>query len=340
MADIGSFFTSTVVRRLIPKVSDLILTRNELLKYLKKSKCIHFGKGGDGFDYRVRSTRSTIGGSTSDWGTRTFATTQPWVKLTGAYCQYTWNLAVSLLQMHRNQNADDTSKMFNMVAEQLNELRQSATYQLAQHAYTGKTVTYAGDKSTPIDGLDDIISATNTYGGVDRSVAAGAYLRAQVNTVAKFTADTDGIGVNDGLQSMDLTWMSCSKGKQVGDSIPTDVAVEKDAPDSILCDAASFRAYKWSLMPQYRYTADAANPEKELAYATASITWDEVCAAYKMYFLNRNHLSLDIIGQELLKILVERDEPNPVCHIWVLGTQAQFYSREPRYLGLLNITAP
>jgi hypothetical protein len=339
MPDIGAFYTATIKRQILPKIEDAVIERNELLKFLKDKKCISYGNGGDGFQFRVRNGESTIGGSTSDWGVRNFQTTQPFTALTNTYRQYSWSLAVSLFQMQRNQNAGPEAKMFKMLAEQANEVRQAATYRLGYHAYNGNTATTTGDTSTPIDGLADIIATTNTYSGVDRSVSANAYFRAQSKTVAKFTADTDTTGVNDGVNSMEELWLACCRGKQSGDGIPDSVATEKDEPDGIATTPDILRAYFLSLAPQYRYNDGKADPNKTLTFHGVPIFWDNVCPSGKMWFLNSRHLNFDVVGDELISVLVERDEPNPPTHIWLVGGQYQFYSTNPRYQGVLNVTA-
>ena len=340
MPDIGAFFSATIKRQIMPKLNDAVIDRNALLKYLKDKKCFEYGLGGDGFQFRVRNSESTIGGSTNDWGVRNFQTTQPFTTLTSVYRQYSWSLALSLFQMQRNENAGAEAKMFNMLKEQVNEVRQAATARISKHAYSGNATTYTGDNSTPIDGLADIIATSNTYAGVDRSVAANSYWRAQSETVTKFTADTNTLGVTDGIAAMEDLWLDVSLGKQASDSIPDTVATEKEEPDGILTTAAIYKAYKNSLRSQFRYgdvaTADA---DKDVTFHGIPVTWDNICTSGKMYFLNSRYLKFDVIGNDLLTVMIERDEANPPVRTWLIGGQYQFHSEAPRYLGILNVTA-
>ena len=339
MADIGSFFTATLARQIMPSVNDQILARNDLLRYLKEKGCIHYNKGGDGFQMRHRSSASAIGGATGDWGTRNFQTTQPFTATTLPYRQYSWPLAVSLFQMQRNENAGVEAKMFEMAAEQLNEVRQSATARIAQHAYTGHANLLAGDTATPIDGLVDWSSVGNTYAGVNQALAANAWWRAQVDACTQFTLDSLGIGITDGINTMERVFLACARGKQSGDSIPQDVAVEKDLPDLILTTSAMHRGYFMSLFPQFRYTEASADSDKDLTFHGIKVTWDEICPALTMFFLNSRHLFFDVVGKQLLTVLLERDEPNPPLHIWLLGGQFQFYCRSPRHQGIMTATS-
>lgn len=339
MPDIGAFYTATLKRQIMPQINDAIITRSAILQFLKSKGCMEFGLGGDGFQYRVRNSESSIGGATTDWGTRNFQTTQPFTAINDQYRQYSWPLTVSLFQMQRNENAGPEAKMFKMQAEQINEIRQAATTRISRHAYTGTGTSFTGDNGTPINGLTDIVSASNTYMSIDRTQTANAYFRAQTDTVATFTADANSIGVNDGVNSMEKMFLSTSLGKQVGNNVPDSVATEKDVPDGVLTTADIWRAFWASLQPQFRYTGDGADPAKFVKFNGIDVTWDNLCPSGKMWFLNSRHLAFDVVGSELLTILIERDEANPPVHVYMLGGQYQFYSTNPRYLGLLNVTA-
>lgn len=339
MPDIGAFFTATLKRQLMPQVNDQIVNRSEILKWLKSKGCIETGVGGDGFTFRVRNSESAIGGSTSDWGQRNFQTTQPFTSISDAYRQYSWMLAISLFQMQRNEKAGPEAKMFKMATEQLNEVRQSATARLSTHAYgTSASSATTGDVSTPINGLEDIIDDDNTFQGVDRSATAGAYFRAQVVNVTTFTADTGSIGVTDGVNGMEQLFLACSKGKQMGNSVPDTVGVEKDPPDGIITTANLWRAYQLSLMPQFRYAGDGADPSKTVKFHGIDVVWDDYCTSGRMYFLNSRALNFDVVGEDLISVLHEDKGFNPPAQLYLLGGQYQFYSQKPRYLGALRVT--
>lgn len=339
MPSVGAFYTSTLPERIIPKVSDNVIQRSDLLKTLDAKGCIEYNKGGDGFDFRVRNSESAIGGATSDWGQRNFSTTQPFTTITDTYRQYTWNMAVSLFQMDRNQNADKTSKMFDMADQQLKELRQSATSRLATHAYGSATSSATtGDVATPINGLEDIVSDSNTFEGVDRSTTTGAYFRAQIVNVTTFTGDQNSIGVNDGIVGMDNLYLSASRGKQVGDDISDTVAVDKDAPDFVLTTAALWRAYKNSLGPQFRFADKNADYGKTIKYNEMDVTWDDYCTAGRMYMLNSRHMTFRVVNDKLLTVLHQDKGFNPPAMLYLIGGQFQLFSDAPRYLGALRVT--
>lgn len=339
MPDIGAFYTSTLPDVIVPKVSDNVIRRSELLKNLDSRGCMKYNCGGDGFKFQVRNSESAIGGSTSDWGQRNFQTTQPFTNLTDSYRQYTWNMAISIFQMDRNKNAGKNIKLFDMAEQQLKELRQSATARLSTHGYGSfASSSTTGDVSTPINGLEDIVDDDNTFEGVDRSVAAGAFFRAQIVNVTTFTADPNSIGVNAGVAGMDELYLSCSRGKQTGDDIPDTVAVEKDPPNFILTTAALWRAYKNSLLPQFRYNDKTADSAKQIKYEEMDLTWDDYCTAGRMYMLNSRHLEFRCIDSTLLSTKFQMKQASPLAELYVVGGQYQLWSDAPRYLGALRVT--
>jgi hypothetical protein len=307
---IGAFFDATIKRQVKP-LSDAVINDVATLRYANKKRIISYDEGGDGFQHRVRSSGSTIGGATNDWGVRNFQTTQPFVTITGTYRQYSWPLIVSLFQQKRNDNAPSEAKMFKMVAEQLNEVKQQAEYRLGQHSYTGSAAaTLTGDVSTPIDGLDDIVgSTTNTYMGIDRSVSANSYWRPQSRSVTKATADTGDIGVNDLINSMLQLFFDCQKGAQTGDSIPDTVQVQKERIDGIITGPDIFRAYQLSMMDKIRYQANAAADDAapgagsdEGVFMGMPLMWDNICSSTKMYFLCSKYLHIDCVHSQLIEL--------------------------------------
>lgn len=341
MPDIGAFFTATIKDQIAPEISDAILDSNEYLKWLKSKNCFEFGFGGDGFSSRVRKTESTIGGATSDWGTRTFSTTQPFGSVDFTYRQYSWPLSINNWQTMRNKNADGYAKLFNMMAEQVNEVMQSASTRIGRHLYRGNTDTLTGDEGTPIDGLADIITgSTGTYAGINRATAGNEYWRAQTSTVAKFTADTDSIGVNDGVDAMQDLWMACSKGYKDGGSVLDATAAEKSEPDGIFTGPDIFQAYKNSLAPQVRYSGkEAVDADIEIRFRMKPMYWDNVCPSTKMHFVNSKFIKVRSVGDKLIEFLMEQDQANPFAHIWLIGGQFQHYSKNPRYHGTLTVTS-
>lgn len=341
MADIGSFVTATLKEQVVPKISDQIILANKLLYSLNKAGRFSYGKGGNGFQIRVRYAESTIGGSTTDWAVQDLQTTQPFTTAEDTYRQYSWKLILSTFQMQRNENAGPTAWMFDMAEQQINEVKQAATTRIGRHSYTGTGTLYTGDVGTPMNGLADIIgSTTNTFMGINRTTTANAYWRPQSATVANFTADSTSIGVSDGLQAMQTLWLACSLGMQKGDDIPDTVATEMSSPDFIITSSTGWNGYFRSLQPQQRYAdSTKANPLETLQFNGVPVLWDNFCPSDKMYFINEDTFHVWISPNKLLDVLQEGDAPNPIGKYYIFGTQLQMYSDKPRYNGTLTITA-
>ena len=308
------------------------------MKLLKDNGRIRFNKGGDGFDFRVRSSESAIGGSTTDWGERDAATTNTFIKVSDDYRQYTWRLVFSKFQEQRNRNAGPEAKMFEMAAEQLNEVKQSATDRINAHMYNNTTLT--GDNGTNINGLEQIIDDNNTYLSIDRTVGANAFWKAQVRTVASanFTSDTDSDGTKDGEEALNLLWTDCSKGLQSGQGISPTSAVTKDTPNCLITDSTGFNLYMRLFRGEYRFTDRSADPEKVLTFHGIPVKWDAFSSASRFWLINTRHLQIDVVGPQILEMLVEEDKGSPVAKIITLGGQLAMYSKNPRYLGVLQLT--
>jgi hypothetical protein len=156
--------------------------------------------------------------------------------------------------------------------------------------------------------------------------------------VTSFHLDDDSDGVTNGLNAMRQMWGDCAGGRQSGDSVGTDVATTKDTPNALIADFAGFLKYQNSLTPQDRYTGDTDDPERKLMFNGAPITWDTVTTAAKIWFLNTRHLYVEFCSSKLLEMLQEQDISSPVAKTWTIGCQGQMYSKNPRYLGLLDYT--
>lgn len=333
-------FTVATIKRQIKGISDAIVKDSVLLKYLKEKGRISYNNGGDGFEFRLRSSESAIGGSTTDLGENAARTISPFEKVTGAYRQYRWDLWESLLQEQRNKNAPSEAKMFDQIMEDLNEVKQSANKRLVTHMYADGATLSSGDAtgSTPMLGLEAIIDDDNTYFGVARS--SNSFIQAQVNTqaAATFDQDTDNNGVAEGIEALQTLQIDCSQGRQSGAGIGPNLSEGKDMPDCVICDGTRFQLFANCLQAQRLYTDKGQDPEQVLSCLGMPIKWDPLCTASRFYMLNSKHLNLDIIPGQLLVTLDPILTQNPLGRIHVIVTQGQFYSRNPRYLGSLQLT--
>lgn len=285
----------------------------------------------------MRISESTIGGSTSDWGTRSSQTTQPFQKVGLDYAQYSWTLLHSSFQEKRNKNAG-SFKMFDMAMEQLNEVKQSANSRIHKHAYGDGSTLSTGDVGTPMLGLEAIIDDDNTYAGIARGTYS--WMQANVDTTASadFTADDDGDGEANGIKAMKVLWLACCAGKEGGKGIATDLATVEDEPDYTVCSDTQWLQYGRCLVAQRMYTSASADPQQQLAFMGKPIYRDSKCTASRFYFINNEYLQLDCVHEQLLNLLCTKELSSPYGVERTIGGQMQMYSRNPRYLGSLQLT--
>jgi hypothetical protein len=339
---IGGFSALTVSEKIVPLVADQIINCNKLIKKLDSSSMIEYGHGGDGFQLQVRYADSGIGGATSDYAPTQLRTTQPFMNATDTYRQYKWPLFIAAFPAQRNANADKTAKLTDLVKNSVNEVKQSASTRIGRHAYTGTLGSaLPGDAGIPINGLDDIMSQTNTFMGIDRSVAANSWWLAQTGTVANFTADSSSIGQSDGVQAMEALYLLCSQGKQEGDDVPDTVAGDQSNPDYIITSSTVFRGYWTSLSPQQRYSnTTGADTLNSLKFMGVDVVWDNYCAATKMYMINSKTIKMRWCSDSLVDVMMgPMDNVSPLGKMWILGAQGQMLCEAPRFNGVLNVTA-
>jgi len=336
IGDIGAFFTATLAKQL-PGINDAVIESSVIMRELKKAGKISYNNGGDGIEWRMRISESAIGGSTTDWGTRSAQTTNPFQKVGLDYVPYMWTLLHSKFQEIRNKNAGEY-KMFDMALEQFNEVKQSAHSRILTHTFGDGTSTAVGDSAVTMLGLEAIIDDDNTYAGIARST--NSWMQAQVDTTAAsvFTADDDGDGESNGIAAMKTLWLACAAGKDPSGGIKPDLAETEEMPNYTLCDDTRFLLYGRCLDGKRMYTSAAADPQQQLTFMGKPIYRDSKCTASRFYMINNSYLQLDVVHPALLNLLVTKEESSPYGVERSIGTQMQMYSRNPRYLGSLQLT--
>jgi hypothetical protein len=343
MPDITTYATATIARQL-KGINDAIIDRNTLSSWMKKKGRIKTGLGGDSIKWRVYTSEPVIFGSTTDTGSRTAQTIQPITTAEVRYCQYDGEIAMFTFQLQRNKNADETSKMFDQMMEELNIFKQSAQAHLGRHMYGLAATTLSSDRGTNIAGLQDIVpsTSTNTYAGIARSTET--YWRNQVATASSPELDTDGNDVPELLESMRSLLLDCAGGAQADANghIGTEQASNREEPDAIFTTKAIFLNYENCLTPQQRYTSTSArDPQAELLFNNLPINWDNFCLAGKLYMLNSKFLEINACGDALIEAPSELQGvlvPGRNAKTWSLLGQFQMLSRNPRYHGVLTVS--
>ena len=118
------------------------------------------------------------------------------------------------------------------------------------------------------NGLGNLVEASGTVGGIDRST--NAYWRSyEENTAGALTLAQMGTAYNT-------------------------VSVGSDVPDTVLTTQALYEKYESLLQPQLRYTdTSTANAGfQNLLFKSAPVMYDTACPAGDVYFLNSKYLTL------------------------------------------------
>lgn len=122
--------------------------------------------------------------------------------------------------------------------------------------------------------VNGIISTTNVYGGIDRSVAANAFWISG-NNLGPTT-----LGANLSLNAMQTEY-----GK---------VMFGNEEPDTIITTQAGFNAYWNLLVGNIRYVEDQettrAGFKRHLVFNNAVVLHDQFCPAGEMFFLNTKYV--------------------------------------------------
>jgi hypothetical protein len=340
MADITTYVTATIARQL-KGIDDAIIDKNSLSGWLKKKGRIKYGLGGDSIKWRVFNSAVAVFGSTTDTGSRTAGTIQPVGTAEVRYTAYDGEILMFMLQLMRNKNADETSKMFDQMMEELNMFKQGTSDVLGRHFYAGTSSSYGNNRGTNLSGLSDIVSATGTYAGITRS--GNTYWQSQTGSVSNPELDTDGDDVPQLLEAMRSLYLDCSGGSGNDSThISADQASSRESPDAIFTTKAIYLNYENCLTPQQRYTSSSSkDPQSELMFSAMPINWDNFCQSGKMWFLNSKFLEIDCVGDTLVMALPEFQGvvvPGRNAKTWTLCAQLQMLSRNPRYHGVLTVS--
>ncbi len=336
MAAPGSFYELTLPE-FIKGINDAVIQDVALLDYAESNGCMKKGSGGDGGEFRVRATLANIGGVVTDFDTGNAKTINPFIKLVYAFRPYLWKLYINALQEDRHNNAPAGSQIADMQQEQLNVIQQEATQRYGVHFYGDGTTLSTGDVTgaTPVEGLESNIDSTGTYFGKSRTTYPN--LASQETSCTNPSAWDNG-QVNNLVVAMDTNYLACSGGMSNGTSISKSVATAKDEPDAIFTTSTLFNIFRQSFYPQQLYTGTKNDPVKELAYGKAMMRWDSFCTANRMYFTNKKHMVIKVVGSGLVRMMKTIDALNPLGTIHVVGGQAQFYLTDPRKFGKIVST--
>ena len=175
--------------------------------------------------------------------------------------QYAASIAISGIEEAKNNGEQE---IINLLEAKIMQAEESMREGFNQMFFADGT----GNSGKNWNGLGNIVEASGTVGGIDRST--NTYWRSyEENTAGALT-----------LAQMNTAYNS--------------VSVGNDHPDIVLTTQTLYEKYESLLQPQLRYTdtktADAGF--QNLLFKAAPVTYDTHCTAGVVYFLNSKYLTL------------------------------------------------
>jgi hypothetical protein len=175
--------------------------------------------------------------------------------------QYVASISISGIEEAKNNGEQE---IINLLEAKIMQAEESMREGFNQMFFSDGT----GNSGKNWNGLGNLVEASGTVGGIDRSTATW-WRSYEENTAAALT-----------LAQMTLAYNT--------------VSVGNDHPDMILTTETLFSKYESLLQPQLRYTdtrtADAGF--QNLLFKAAPIVYDVHCPAGVMFFLNSKYLTL------------------------------------------------
>ena len=252
---------STTLANYRDQLTDNVFTARPLTYFLQDKGRIRMINGGTKIvEPLIYGQNSTV---SSYSGYDTLSLT-PQTGITAAeydWKQYAASISISGIEEGKNNGE---AEIINLLEAKVMQAEESLREGFNTMFYGDGT----GNSSKDFNGLGNIVEASGTLGGIDRST--NAYWRSyEENTSAALTFAQMATAYNT-------------------------VSVGNDHPDMILTTQTLFEKYEALLVPQLRFadskTADAGF--QNLLFKAAPVVYDAGCTAGVMFFLNSKYLTL------------------------------------------------
>jgi hypothetical protein len=249
--------TAITEKKFIPKLVDNIFNSNVLLKKLKAKEKLQ--SGGD----KVLVPLAYAQTSASGWyqGSETLDTTDN-EQITSAEFEWKQLYAnISITRRDELRNSGDAA-IINFVKSKVQIAEKTIRDKLSTAIYN------VGTDAKQIQGLRLLLSASNTYGGIDQS------------TYTWWQAQVDSTTTTLTLSAMQSMYGDCGEGTEY--------------PDLIIGDQDMFDRYHALLTPQQRFADEdtAKGGFKSLMFNGAPVVVDASAPSGDMMFLNMEYLDL------------------------------------------------
>lgn len=277
MADVNmGLLLSTTLKKYRTTLIDQIHNSNALFYQLKEMGNITEEDGGERIVQPIMYGQNTTASSYAGYD---LLDTTPQEGIDAA--EYNWkqySVSVTISGEEERKNAGRKEQIIKILDARTKQARMSLTEQMTQGLFSDGT----GNGGKNLTGLEAMVAATGTYGGINSGTYA--WWRAYVDSTSEVLS----------LADMRTAYNTNSLGG-------------KDTPTLIVTTQALFEKYESNFTMVSGDIANIAGSfmtqsagEKKIAdggfqklgFKGVPIVWDEYCPSGSMYFLNGNHMKL------------------------------------------------
>jgi hypothetical protein len=265
-ANISDILATTIENR-SKKVADNVTDNNAILKRLSEKGNIKTFSGGSKILQELSFAENANFGWYSGYDILPVGVSDVISAAEYDICQAAAPVVMSGLEMLQNAGKE---KMIDLMDARLSVAEATMANQISVGLYSDGT----GSSNKELDGLDKAISATNTYGGIDRTAAVGDFWKSYVDAT---TISSDNIDTQ-----FNLAWANLVRGN--------------DRPDLIMVDNNIWKFYVESLQQFQRFTStdSAGLGFPSLKYMDADVVLDGgiggAATVSTAYFLNTDYI--------------------------------------------------
>lgn len=268
MADVNvGLLLSTTLKKYRKTLVDQIHKSNAVFYYLKANSGIKEVDGGERIVVPLMYGKNTTSGSYSGYDALDVT---PQAGIDSAefnWKQYSVSVTISGEEQRKNAGS---SKIIDILDARTKQARMSMTESLTTDMFSDGT----GNASKTLTGLEAMVAASGTYGGINSSTYT--WWQAYVETTSEAL----------GLAKMRTAYNTASLGG-------------KDTPDLLVTTQALYEKYEGLFTATINMNSEGSRKLadggfRSLEFKGQPIVWDELCPTGTVYFLNSKHMNLTV----------------------------------------------
>lgn len=270
-ANVG-LLLSTTLKKYRKTLVDQIHKSNAVFFYLKANGAMKEVDGGERIVVPLMYGKNTTAGSYSGYDSLDTTPQEGIDSAEFSWKQYSVSITISGEEERKNMGS---SKIIDILEARTKQARMSLTEQLSTGLFSNGT----GNGYKDLTGLEAMVLASGTYGGINSAVYT--WWQAGVESTSEAL----------GLPKMRTGFNSASLGG-------------KDTPNLIVTTQTLYESYEGLMVStgsNGTVRFDSAGSKKladggfqVLEFKGQPIVWDELCPSGTMYFLNTNHMNLTV----------------------------------------------